>query len=48
MRVDNERTLPPSGLSLLSYGIGWTGTDQQDATVYVDSVVVDTGPVPCQ
>jgi hypothetical protein len=44
---DEQKTLPPSGISRADFGIGWTQDGQVATDVYVDNIVVDTSPVPC-
>ena len=40
------RTLPEGGVDHMFSGVGWGGAGDS-ATVYMDEIVVDTSPVPC-
>ncbi len=47
LNVEGLDTRPPSGISLADFGIGWTQDGVFPMDVYVDNIVVDTSPVPC-
>lgn len=45
--VQNWDTLPGAEIDNIVYGIGETGPEQTDATIYVDDILASTEPVPC-
>lgn len=47
LTVESLDTRPPSGVSLADFGIGWTQDGTPPMNVFVDNIVVDTSPVPC-
>lgn len=44
----DKDTLPDTGIAEAELGISWTEAGQTVAELFVDDVVIDTNPVPCQ
>lgn len=45
--AQNWDTLPGAEIDNIVYGIGETGAEQTDATIYFDDILASTEPVPC-